>query len=241
MKNFCKLWFASLTFIACTASTTVALRDNMSGTVSVVFNVNPEFERIKRELVATLGGEEVARMPLFPVDEIRKYFKDMGKESGLSLLEIEEKGDSLKLVIGFDSLVKVLKNYLEKEKMPLLKVENKNGKNIIDIDINIENVTKIINENKESINDVLAALLPSEEVPMTGKEYRDVLVYFLSDFTSRAGELIDGSNLKIKIKTSRKIQEQFGFKQTNLNNLEFELNMVEGLSLENPIKLRLVY
>ena len=64
MKSFCKLLFMSLIFIACTASTTVDLRDNMSGTISVIFNVKPEFERIRKELVATLGGEEVARMPL---------------------------------------------------------------------------------------------------------------------------------------------------------------------------------
>ena len=44
---------------------------------------------------------------------------------------------------------------------------------------------------------------------MTGKEYKDVLVYFLSDFTSKASELIDNSNIRVKIKTSRKIQEQF--------------------------------
>ncbi|UGQ16291.1 hypothetical protein [Borrelia sp. RT5S] len=241
MKNFSKLLLMSLIFISCTANTTVDLRDNMSGTVSVVFNVKPEFERIRRELVATLGGEKVARMPLFPVDEIRKYFKDLGEDSGLKLSEIKEKGDSLELVVEFDNLGKVLKDYLEKETMPLLKVENKNGRNIIDIDINIKNVTKIINDNKESINDALAALLPSEEVPMTEKEYRDVLVYFLSDFTSKAGELIDSSNIKLKIKTSRKIKEQFGFKQTSLNNLEFKLDMIKGLSLEKPIRLRLVY
>ncbi|AYE36482.1 hypothetical protein DB313_03295 [Borrelia turcica IST7] len=241
MKNFCKLLFMSLIFIACTASTTVDLRDNMSGTISVIFNVKPEFERIRKELVATLGGEEVAKMPLFPVDEIRKYFKEIGQESGLKLLEIKEKGDSLKLVIAFDNLGEIFKDYLEKEKMPMLSVENKDGKNIIDIDINIKNVTKIVNENKESINDALAALLPSEEVPMTGKEYKDVLVYFLSDFTSKASELIDNSNIRVKIKTSRKIQEQFGFKQINLNTLEFELDMIKGLSLENPIRLRLVY
>ncbi|QMU99386.1 hypothetical protein F0310_03120 [Borrelia sp. A-FGy1] len=241
MKEFCKLLFISLMLISCTANTAVYLRDNMSGTISVVFNVKSEFERIRKELLATLGGEEVANMPLFPVDDIKKYFKDIGQESGLKLLEIKEKGDSIKLVIEFDNLGEIFKDYLEKDKIPMLRAENKDGKNIIDIDINIKNVTRIVNENKEYINDALAALLPSEEVKMSGKEYRDVLVYFLSDFTSRANELIDNSNIRVQIKTSRKIHDQFGFRQINLNTLEFELDMVKGLSLENPIRLRLVY
>ncbi|ACH94856.1 hypothetical protein ACE4V3_01120 [Borrelia recurrentis] len=241
MDKFYNLIFFTLIFIACTASSEIDLQDNASGTISVVFNVNKEFERIRRELVTTLVGGDAAKMSLFPVDEIKQYFRDDGEKIGLKLLDIKSNGDSLKLVVKFDSLIKVARYYLAKENLPLFKIENKNGKNIIDIDLNLKNVTKVINENKEYINDELAALLPSEEIPMSEKEYRDVLMYFLSDFTDNASALIDNSNFKIKIKTSRKIQEQLGFNQINSNTLELNLDMIKTVSLQKPIKLRLVY
>ncbi|WP_024653418.1 hypothetical protein [Borrelia persica] len=241
MGKFYRLIFLTLIFISCTATSEVDLQDDASGTVSVIFNVNKEFEKIRRELVTTLVGDEVAKMPLFPVDEIKKYFRDDGAKIGLKLLNIKSSGDSLRLVVQFDSLIKVLKDYLSKESMPMFKIENKYGKNIIDIDLNLKSLTKVVNENKEHVNDALAALLPSEEIPMSEKEYKDVLMYFLSDFTDRASELIDNSSLKLKIRTSRKIQEQFGFTQVNSNTLELNLDMIKALSLQTPIKLRLVY
>ncbi|WP_330730103.1 hypothetical protein [Borrelia turicatae] len=241
MDRFYSLMLVLLIFIACTTISEVNLQDDASGTVSLIFNVDKEFEKIRKELVATLVGEEIAKMPLFPIDKIKQYFGDEGKKLGLNLLNIKSNGDSLNLIVQFDNLVKVLKDYLAKETMPIFKIANKNGKNILDIDFNLKTVTKIINESKDQVNDALAALLPSEEIPMSEKEYKDVLVYFLSDFTSRANELIDNSNVTLKIKTSRKIQEQFGFKQLNSNNLELKLDMIRTLSLETPIKLRLVY
>ncbi|AHH03622.1 Hypothetical protein BHY_0671 [Borrelia nietonii YOR] len=241
MDKFYKFMLVPLIFIACTTVSEINLQDDASGTVSLILNVNKEFERIRKELVATLVGAEIAKMPLFPIDKIEKYFSDEGKKLGLKLLSIKSNGDSLKLVAQFDNLVKVLKDYLKEETMPIFKVENKNGKNILDMDINLKNVTKVINENKEDVSDALAALLPSEEIPMSEKEYKDALVYFLSDFTSHASDLIDNSDITVKIKTSRTIQEQFGFKQLNLNSLELKLGMIRALSLERPIKLRLVY
>ncbi|AHH10811.1 hypothetical protein bcCo53_000629 [Borrelia coriaceae] len=241
MYKFYKLMFVSLIFIACTTVSEVNLQDDASGTVSLIFNVNKEFEKIRKELVATLVGKEAARMPLFPIDKIEQYFGDEGKKLGLKLLSIKANGDSLNLIVKFDNLFKVVKDYFAKEKMPIFKIEKKNGKNVLEIDFNLKSVTKVINENKEYVNDALAALLPSEEMPISEQEYKDVLVYFLSDFTSHANELIDNSNVTVKVKTSRKIQEQFGFNQLNSNTLELKLGMIRTLSLEKPIKLKLVY
>ncbi|AWG42984.1 hypothetical protein CR532_03290 [Candidatus Borreliella tachyglossi] len=241
MKRFDKLLLMSLLFIGCTASSEIHLKDDMSGTISIVVNVNREFENIKKELITTLGGAELAGMPLFPVDEIKKFFDGSGREWGLELLEINRKGDSLKLVVKFGNLLELLKDYQIREEVPIFRVGKKNGKNIINMDINLKNVTRVVDINKEYVNDSLAALLPSEEVPMSEKEYKDVLVYFLSDFTTKASELIDNSSIKVRIKTSRKIQEQIGLKQIDLNTVEFKLSMIRGLSLENPIEMRLVY
>ncbi|SCW27290.1 hypothetical protein SAMN02983004_00220 [Borreliella japonica] len=228
-------------FFACSSNVEIELKDDVSGIVSVFINVNREFEKIRRELLMTLVGGEVANMSLFPVDEIKKYFENGGEKLGLNLLSIKAQGDSINLVVKFDNLIKILGDYMEKSDMPVFKIEKKDGKNIIELNINLENATKNINENKEYISDELAALLPSDEIPMSAKEYKDVLVYFLSDFTSKANELIDNSKLDLIVKTSRNVQEQFGFKQINSNTLRFEIDMVKGLSLETPIKLRLVY
>ncbi|WKC88275.1 hypothetical protein [Borreliella japonica] len=228
-------------FFACSSNVEIELKDDISGIVSVFINVNREFEKIRRELLMTLVGGEVANMSLFPVDEIKKYFENGGEKLGLNLLSIKTQGDSINLVVKFDNLIKILGDYMEKSDMPVFKIEKKDGKNIIELNINLENATKNINENKEYISDALAALLPSDEIPMSAKEYKDVLVYFLSDFTSKANELIDNSKLDLIVKTSRNVQEQFGFKQINSNTLRFEIDMVKGLSLETPIKLRLVY
>ncbi len=156
-------------------------------------------------------------------------------------MSIKTQGDSINLVVKFDNLIKILGDYMKKSDMSVFKIEKKDGKNIIELDVNLENATKNINENKEYISDALAALLPSDEIPMSAEEYKDVLVYFLSDFTSKASELIDNSKLNLIVKTSRNIQEQFGFKQINSKTLKFEIDMIKGLSLETPIKLRLVY
>ncbi|AJA90419.1 lipoprotein [Borreliella chilensis] len=238
-------WLFSLGFLfiffACSSNVEIELRDDFSGIISMVVNVNGEFEKIRKELLTTLVGGEVANMSLFPVEEIKKYFRNEGEKSGLKLLSIKTQGDSINLVVKFDNLIKTLSGYMEKSNMPVFRIEKRGGKNIIDLDINLENATKNINENKEYISDALAALLPSDEIPMSSKEYKDVLVYFLSDFTSKASELIDNSKLNLTVKTSRNIQEQFGFKQIDSNTLKFEIDMVKGLSLETPIKLRLVY
>ncbi|WKC79081.1 hypothetical protein QIA30_03715 [Borreliella turdi] len=228
-------------FFACSSNVEIELKDDISGIVSIFVNVNREFEKIRKELLTTLLGEEVANMPLFPVDEIKKYFKNGEEKLGLKLLSIKTQGDSINLVVKFDNLIKILGDYMEKHDMSVFKIEKKDGKNIIELNINLENATKNINENKEYISDALAALLPSDEIPMSAEEYKDVLVYFLSDFTSRANELIDNSRLNLIVKTSRNIKEQFGFKQINSNTLKFEIDMVKGLSLETPIKLRLAY
>lgn len=240
-----KCFFFSLSllfiFFACSSNVEIELKDDISGIVSVFINVNKEFEKIRKELLTTLVGEEIANMPLFPVDEIKKYFKNGEEKFGLKLLSIKTQGDSINLVVKFDNLIKILGDYIEKSDISVFKIEKKDGKNIIELNINLENATKNINENKEYISDALAALLPSDEIPMSAEEYKDVLVYFLSDFTSKASELIDNSKLNLIVKTSRNIQEQFGFKQINSNTLKFEIDMVKGLSLESPIKLRLVY
>ncbi|WNY66056.1 hypothetical protein QIA45_03155 [Borreliella andersonii] len=228
-------------FFACSSNVEIELNDDISGIVSIFVNVNKEFEKIRKELLTTLVGEEIANMPLFPVDEIKKYFKNGEEKLGLKLLSIKAQGDSINLVVKFDNLIKILGDYMKKTDISVFKVEKKDGKNIIELNINLENATKNINENKEYINDALAALLPSDEIPMSAEEYKDVLVYFLSDFTSKASELIDNSKLNLIVKTSRNVQEQFGFKQINSNTLRFEMDMVKGLSLETPIKLRLVY
>lgn len=240
-----KCFFFSLSllfiFFACSSNVEIELKDDISGIVSIFINVNKEFEKIRKELLTTLVGGEIANMPLFPVDEIKKYFKNGEEKFGLKLLSIKTQGDSINLVVKFDNLIKILGDYMEKSDMSVFKIEKKDGKNIIELNINLENATKNINENKEYISDALAALLPSDEIPMSAEEYKDVLVYFLSDFTSKASELIDNSKLNLIVKTSRNIQEQFGFKQINSNTLKFEIDMVKGLSLESPIKLRLVY
>ncbi|BCR22039.1 hypothetical protein [Borrelia sp. HM] len=241
MGKFYKLMFIPLIFIACTAVSEVNLKDDVSGTVSLIFNVNKEFERIRKEIVTTLGGEEVAKIPLFPVDTIKQFFDNEGNKLGLKLLNIKSDDDSFYLDIQFNSLIEILREYFTQEKLPIFMIRNKNGKNILNIDVNLKNITKIINSNKEGMNDALATLLPSEEIPMSEKEYKDALVYFLSDFTPYANQLIDNSNLTVKIKTSRKIQEQFGFDQINSNTLELKLDMIRTLSLEKPIKLKLVY
>ncbi|APR65061.1 hypothetical protein baBA2_000623 [Borrelia anserina] len=241
MYVFFKFIFVSLIFVSCTTVSEINLQDNMSGTSSLVFNVNKEFEKIRKELATTLVGEEAAKLPLFPIDAIRQYFGGEGKKLGLKLLALKSNGDSLELRIQFDDLVKVVKKYLINETMPIFGIKSNNGRNILDFNFNLENVTRVINENREYVNDAFAALLPSEEIPMSEKEYKDVLVYFLSDFTSHANELIDNSNILVRIKTSRKLQEQFGFKQINPNTLELKLDMIRTLSLETPIKLRLVY
>ncbi|WKC79999.1 hypothetical protein [Borreliella tanukii] len=234
-------WILLFVFFACSSNVEIELKDDISGIVSIFVNVNGEFERIRKELLTTLVGGEVASMPLFPVDEIKKYFKNGGEKLGLKLLSIKTQGDSINLVVKFDNLIKVLGDYMEKSDISVFKIEKKDGKNIIELDINLENATKNINKNKEYISDALAALLPSDEIPMSAEEYKDVLVYFLSEFTPKASELIDNSKLNLIVKTSRNVQEQFGFKQINSNTLKFEMDMVKGLSLETPIKLRVVY
>lgn len=240
-KRFVSLSLLFFIFFACSSNVEIELKDDLSGIVSILVNVNREFEKIRKELLTTLVGGEIASMPLFPVDEIKKYFKDGEEKLGLKLLSIKTQGDSINLVVKFDNLIKILGDYMEKFDMSVFKIEKKDGKNIIELSINLENATKNINENKEYISDALAALLPSDEIPMSAEEYKDVLVYFLSDFTSKASELIDNSKLNLMVKTSRNIQEQFGFKQINSKTLKFEIDMIKGLSLETPIKLRLVY
>nr|WP_267508679.1 hypothetical protein [Borreliella garinii] len=240
-KRFVSLSLLFFIFFACSSNVEIELKDDISGIVSILINVNREFEKIRKELLTTLVGGEIASMPLFPVDEIKKYFKDGEEKFGLKLLSIKTQGDSINLVVKFDNLIKILGDYMEKSDMSVFKIEKKDGKNIIELDVNLENATKNINENKEYISDALAALLPSDEIPMSAEEYKDVLVYFLSDFTSKASELIDNSKLNLIVKTSRNIQEQFGFKQINSKTLKFEIDMIKGLSLEAPIKLRLVY
>lgn len=240
-KRFVSFSLLFFIFFACSSNVEIELKDDISGIVSILINVNREFEKIRKELLTTLVGGEIASMPLFPVDEIKKYFKDGEEKFGLKLLSIKTQGDSINLVVKFDNLIKILGDYMEKSDMSVFKIEKKDGKNIIELDVNLENATKNINENKEYISDALAALLPSDEIPMSAEEYKDVLVYFLSDFTSKASELIDNSKLNLIVKTSRNIQEQFGFKQINSKTLKFEIDMIKGLSLETPIKLRLVY
>nr|WP_267510193.1 hypothetical protein [Borreliella garinii] len=240
-KRFVSLSLLFFIFFACSSNVEIELKDDISGIVSILINVNREFEQIRKELLTTLVGGEIASMPLFPVDEIKKYFKDGEEKFGLKLLSIKTQGDSINLVVKFDNLIKILGDYMKKSDMSVFKIEKKDGKNIIELDVNLENATKNINENKEYISDALAALLPSDEIPMSAEEYKDVLVYFLSDFTSKASELIDNSKLNLIVKTSRNIQEQFGFKQINSKTLKFEIDMIKGLSLETPIKLRLVY
>ncbi|WP_210359985.1 hypothetical protein [Borreliella garinii] len=240
-KRFISFSLLFFIFFACSSNVEIELKDDISGIVSILINVNREFEKIRKELLTTLVGGEIASMPLFPVDEIKKYFKDGEEKFGLKLLSIKTQGDSINLVVKFDNLIKILGDYMEKSDMSVFKIEKKDGKNIIELDVNLENATKNINENKEYISDALAALLPSDEIPMSAEEYKDVLVYFLSDFTSKASELIDNSKLNLIVKTSRNIQEQFGFKQINSKTLKFEIDMIKGLSLETPIKLRLVY
>lgn len=241
MKKYFISLSLSIIFFACSSNVEIELNDDISGIVSIFVNVNREFEKIRKELLTTLVGEEIASMPLFPVDEIKKYFKNGEEKLGFKLLSIKTQGDSINLVVKFDNLIKILGDYMKKTDISVFKIEKKDGKNIIELNINLENATKNINENKEYISDALAALLPSDEIPMSAKEYKDVLVYFLSDFTSKASELIDNSKLNLIVKTSRNVQEQFGFKQINSNTLRFEMDMVKGLSLETPIKLRLVY
>ncbi|WNZ73755.1 hypothetical protein [Borreliella garinii] len=240
-KRFVSFSLLFFIFFACSSNVEIELKDDISGIVSILINVNREFEKIRKELLTTLVGGEIASMPLFPVDEIKKYFKDGEEKFGLKLLSIKTQGDSINLVVKFDNLIKILGDYMKKSDMSVFKIEKKDGKNIIELDVNLENATKNINENKEYISDALAALLPSDEIPMSAEEYKDVLVYFLSDFTSKASELIDNSKLNLIVKTSRNIQEQFGFKQINSKTLKFEIDMIKGLSLETPIKLRLVY
>ncbi|KEO62575.1 hypothetical protein [Borreliella garinii] len=240
-KRFVSLSLLFFIFFACSSNVEIELKDDISGIVSILINVNREFEKIRKELLTTLVGGEIASMPLFPVDEIKKYFKDGEEKFGLKLLSIKTQGDSINLVVKFDNLIKILGDYMKKSDMSVFKIEKIDGKNIIELDVNLENATKNINENKEYISDALAALLPSDEIPMSAEEYKDVLVYFLSDFTSKASELIDNSKLNLIVKTSRNIQEQFGFKQINSKTLKFEIDMIKGLSLETPIKLRLVY
>lgn len=240
-KRFVSLSLLFFIFFACSSNVEIELKDDLSGIVSILVNVNREFEKIRKELLTTLVGGEIASMPLFPVDEIKKYFKDGEGKLGLKLLSIKTQGDSINLVVKFDNLIKILGDYMEKSDMSVFKIEKKDGKNIIELNINLENATKNINKNKEYISDALAALLPSDEIPMSAEEYKDVLVYFLSDFTSKASELIDNSKLNLIVKTSKNIQEQFGFKQINSKALKFEIDMIKGLSLETPIKLRLVY
>lgn len=240
-KRFVSFSLLFFIFFACSSNVEIELKDDISGIVSILINVNREFEKIRKELLTTLVGGEIASMPLFPVDEIKKYFKDEEEKFGLKLLSIKTQGDSINLVVKFDNLIKILGDYMKKSDMSVFKIEKKDGKNIIELDVNLENATKNINENKEYISDALAALLPSDEIPMSAEEYKDVLVYFLSDFTSKASELIDNSKLNLIVKTSRNIQEQFGFKQINSKTLKFEIDMIKGLSLETPIKLRLVY
>ncbi len=240
-KRFVSFSLLFFIFFACSSNVEIELKDDISGIVSILINVNREFEKIRKELLTTLVGGEIASMPLFPVDEIKKYFKDGEKKFGLKLLSIKTQGDSINLVVKFDNLIKILGDYMEKSDMSVFKIEKKDGKNIIELDVNLENATKNINENKEYISDALAALLPSDEIPMSAEEYKDCFGLFLSDFTSKASELIDNSKLNLIVKTSRNIQEQFGFKQINSKTLKFEIDMIKGLSLETPIKLRLVY
>ncbi|WNY66962.1 hypothetical protein [Borreliella lusitaniae] len=241
MRKFFFSFSLLFLFFACSSNVEIELKDDISGIVSIFVNVDKEFEKIRKELLTTLVGGEVANMPLFPVDEIKKYFKNGNEKFGLELLSIKTQGDSINLVVKFDNLIKILGDYMKKSDMSVFKIEKRNGKNILELNINLENATKNINENKEYISDALVALLPSDEIPMSAQEYKDVLVYFLSEFTSKASELIDNSKLNLIVKTSRNIQEQFGFKQINSNTLKFEIDMIKGLSLETPIKLRLVY
>ncbi len=184
-----------LIFFACSSNVEIELNDDISGIVSIFVNVNREFEKIRKELLTTLVGEEIANMPLFPVDEIKKYFKNGEEKLGLKLLSIKTQGDSINLVVKFDNLIKILGDYMKKPDISVFKIEKKDGKNIIELNINLENATKNINENKEYISDALAALLPSDEIPMSAKEYKDVLVYFYRILLPKQVNLLTIPNL----------------------------------------------
>ncbi len=112
-------------FFACSSNVEIELKDDISGIVSIFINVNKEFEKIRKELLTTLVGGEIANMPLFPVDEIKKYFKNGEEKLGLKLLSIKTQGDSINLVVKFDNLIKILGDYMEKSDMSVFKIEKK--------------------------------------------------------------------------------------------------------------------
>lgn len=101
-----------LIFFACSSNVEIELNDDISGIVSIFVNVNREFEKIRKELLTTLVGEEIANMPLFPVDEIKNTLK-MEEKLGLKLLSIKTQGDSINLVVKFDNLIKILGDYMK--------------------------------------------------------------------------------------------------------------------------------
>ncbi len=112
-KRFVSFSLLFFIFFACSSNVEIELKDDISGIVSILINVNREFEKIRKELLTTLVGGEIASMPLFPVDEIKKYFKDGEEKFGLKLLSIKTQGDSINLVVKFDNLIKILGDYMK--------------------------------------------------------------------------------------------------------------------------------
>ncbi len=119
-KRFVSFSLLFFIFFACSSNVEIELKDDISGIVSILINVNREFEKIRKELLTTLVGGEIASMPLFPVDEIKKYFKDGEEKFGLKLLSIKTQGDSINLVVKFDNLIKLLVEYMNILVMHLL-------------------------------------------------------------------------------------------------------------------------
>lgn len=122
-----------LIFFACSSNVEIELNDDISGIVSIFVNVNREFEKIRKELLTTLVGEEIANMPLFPVDEIKKYFKNGEEKLGLKLLSIKTQGDSINLVVKFDNLIKILGDYMKKPDISVFKIEKKMVKILLNL------------------------------------------------------------------------------------------------------------
>ncbi len=79
-KRFVSFSLLFFIFFACSSNVEIELKDDISGIVSILINVNREFEKIRKELLTTLVGGEIASMPLFPVDEIKNTLK-MGRKS----------------------------------------------------------------------------------------------------------------------------------------------------------------
>ncbi len=132
-KRFISFSLLFFIFFACSSNVEIELKDDISGIVSILINVNREFEKIRKELLTTLVGGEIASMPLFPVDEIKKYFKDGEEKFGLKLLSIKTQGDSINLVVKFDNLIKILGDYMEKSDMSVFKIEKKMVKILLNL------------------------------------------------------------------------------------------------------------